>query len=106
MLLHGITMGPPGSDQEPLDQPQEDVQLPPGICLYKLALTQNRIGDVESARTHKGRNMHVNPPKKVVRIHFGSTHSPIQSGHHRFRQKHLFSYIVLIYINRSSYYNA
>ena len=48
------------------------------ICLHKLTLTQNRIGGVESARTHKGRNMQVEGSSDSLSIH--SQRPPIRTS--------------------------
>ena len=53
----------PGSDQAPAVQPPYDMQLPLSICLYRLTFTQNRNGDMESARTHKA-GTHKYPPRR------------------------------------------
>ena len=62
-------MGSPGSNQEPWDQPQEDVRRPPLTYLHKLTLMQNRFGGVKSARTHKDRTMQADGSSDSLSTH-------------------------------------
>ena len=86
-----------------MDQPQEDAQLPSNICLYKLTIDAEQdwrrgISPDTQWQEHAGRRQF-----EFTLDPLTTPSSPAITGS---AKKHLFSYIVLICIDISSYYNA